>query len=222
MKYGVLNLVLGLVLSLYGMALGGWAWLVVWLGLDFMLLGIAYLRRSRLVFGKRPDGSLNRWRWLLFFPMHLYTSVVWHCMRLLTRESPFDATPVSGLMIGRRLLPGELPRDTHTVVDLTAEFAEPRAIRTKGDYRSFPMLDATAPDVEQLRDFITSLPDAPMYVHCAQGHGRTGLFTVAFLVWRKKVENAEAGMAVLAKARPGALLNAEQMMFVSRFLKEAE
>lgn len=50
-------------------------------------------------------------------------------------------------------------------------------------YRCFPVLNACAPSVGKLVEFLDSLDreTGVLYIHCAKGHGRTGLFAVALL-----------------------------------------
>ena len=76
---------LGLVLITIGLFERGWLLLVVWLGCDFLALGIAHARGAHRVFGKRSDGSLPIWSWSVFLPLLLYTNAVWHISRLLCR-----------------------------------------------------------------------------------------------------------------------------------------
>jgi hypothetical protein len=134
---------LGLVLIGIGLFERGWFLLAVWFGCDFLVLAIAHARRAHRVFGKRPDGSIPFWSWLVFLPLLLYASAVWHIARLLSRESAHNEV-TNDLIVGRRLLPGELDGDFANYVDLTSEFAEPLAIHRSAAYLCFPILDGSA------------------------------------------------------------------------------
>ena len=57
-----------------------------WLGIDFLILGVAHVKGAHRVFGKRIDGTLPFWSWLLYLPLFVYTSCVWHVLRALSRE----------------------------------------------------------------------------------------------------------------------------------------
>src|SRR5437016_8770088 len=105
MSHRHLLTLLGLVLIGIGLFERGWLLLVVWLGCDFLALGIAHARGAHRIFGKRPDGSLPVWGWLAFLPLLLYTGAVWHLARLLSRE-PAHNVVTDCLVIGRRLLTG--------------------------------------------------------------------------------------------------------------------
>ena len=95
-------------------------------------------------------------------------------------------------------------------VDLTAEFAEPAAIRKSPAYRSFPILDGAAPSPEALRAAVAGLRPGRTFVHCAQGHGRTGLFALAVLLSSGVARSVEDGLRLLRTARPGIRLSRDQ------------
>ena len=157
MSYRHLLTFLGIVLVVLGVMEGSWFLLAVWLGANFVALGVAHGRGWHRVFGKRADGSLPWWSWLVFLPLLTYTTVVWHLIRLCSREPAHNAI-TENLVVGRRLLPFELAGEFDNLVDLTAEFPEPSAIRASPSYRSFPILDGGAPTPEALRAAVASLP----------------------------------------------------------------
>ena len=218
----MLNLLLGAAISFQVFLFPSLFVPLLWFGLSFGALGVAYLLRRPGLLGKCPDGSIAWWSWLAFLPLHGFIHFVWHLTRILSREHPTD--PITErLIVGRRLLGSEVPSGIEVVVDLTSEFPEPAGVRQGRHYRWFPMLDASVPEVRTLRAFISELPDVPTYVHCAQGHGRTGLFTIAFLVERQICVTADEALALLTAARPGIALNHEQQTFIKAYIrKEAE
>ena len=172
----------------------------VWLGADFIILGAAHERGAHRVFGKRADGAL---------PL----------IRAFSRE-PARSVVTEQLVIGRRLLASEFDGEFDNVVDLTAEFAEPSAIRRSPAYRSFPILDGGAPDPEALHAAVASLRPGRTFIHCAQGHGRTGLFALAVLLHAGAARSVEEGLAMLSAARPGIRLNREQLQCIQMFARE--
>ena len=214
MRYATLNLLLGAAISFQGFLFPSLFIPLLWLGVSFVALGITYWLRRPSLLGKRPDGLIAWWSWLAFLPLHIFIQAVWHLTRLCTREHPTDSIS-DQFMVGRRLLPTEVPAGIGLVVDLTSEFPEPFGVRQGRDYRLFPMLDASVPDIRELREFIAELPDVATYVHCAQGHGRTGLFSIAYLVERGICATATEALAVLTAARPGIALNHEQRTFIT-------
>src|SRR5262245_9464350 len=209
MSYRHLLTLLGIVLIVLGLVERGWFLGAVWLGCDFLVVGIAHGRGSHRVFGKRADGTLPLWSWLVFLPLLIYTTVVWHFIRLFSRE-PARNTITEQLIVGRRLLAFELEGDFDNFVDLTAEFSEPSSIRCSPSYRSFPILDGGAPTPEALRAAVASLRPGRTFIHCAQGHGRTGLFALAVLLSSGVARSVEDGLRMLSAARPGIQLSREQ------------
>lgn len=209
-------LVYRLVLPLLGISLlafagveQGWGWLVAWLGLNFIALGIAHSLRARSLFGKRHDGTLPLWSWFVFLPLHLFTLTTWHLIRLVSREPAYNVVDES-LVIGRRLLPSELPGKFDNYVDLAAEFAEPRKVRQLPGYLSFPMLDGSTATPGDLHAAVCRLRPGRTYVHCAQGHGRTATFAIAFLIASGKERNVDEALQILQAVRPGLRINRQQ------------
>jgi protein-tyrosine phosphatase len=219
MRYSVTLSVLGITLMGAGALRGDWLIPVLWLGGNFLALGIAHGIGAPRIFGKRPDGSLAPWGWLSFLPLLALTSAVWHLSRMLMRESAYNSV-TENLVVGRRLLSSELPREFDNYVDLTAEFAEPRAIRSQPGFVCFPILDGGVPTPEALREAISRLRSGTTFVHCAQGHGRTGLFALAVLLRSGIAKDVEEGLQMLRKVRPGIRLNRDQRLCIEEFAAE--
>ena len=186
----------------------GW-FFETWLGFNLVIVGIAHWRKSHGMLGKQADGTLPLWSWFLFLPLQVYTIATWHLFRWLSRRPACQAV-TDDLVVGRRLLAPEVADEFENFVDLTAEIREPLGVRGAASYRSFPILDGAAPKVEALRGAVTGLKPGRTYVHCALGHGRTGLFALAVLLERGVVESVEEGLQMLQAVRPGISLNEEQ------------
>jgi protein-tyrosine phosphatase len=146
----------------------------------------------------------------------IYTSFVWHILRLLLRESAHNEV-TQELVVGRRLLPGELEGEFDNYVDLTAEFAEPLTIRRRPGYVCFPILDMSAPEADDLREFLARLRPGKTFVHCAQGHGRTGLFALAWLIQSGAVRTVGEGLEKLRAVRPRICLTRMQRRCIEEF-----
>jgi hypothetical protein len=181
MSYRYSLTLLGIVMIGFGLIEKGWGLLIAWLGVDFVLLGLAHARRASQLFGKRHDGTLPIWSWCLFLPLHTLNTLLWHSIRLSSSECAQNAV-TDRLVVGRRLLAKEVAGSFDNYVDLTAEFAEPDPIGKSPSYVLFPLLDGSAPCPEALHAAVKSLRPSRTFVHCAQGHGRTGLFALALLI----------------------------------------
>lgn len=216
MSHRHLLILLALLLIAIGLVERGWLLLAVWLGCDFLVLGIAHAKGAHGVFGKRQNGTLPLWSWLVFLPLLLYTSAAWHVARLFVQE-PAHNRVTDDLVVGRRLLPGEFDENFENYIDLTAEFSEPLAIRRSTGYRCFPILDGAAPDPRFLRDAIGRLRPGRTYIHCAQGHGRTGLFALAVMLKSGAARTVGEGLDKLRSVRPGINLSTVQRKCIEKF-----
>jgi hypothetical protein len=219
MSHRYLLALLGLILIVAGLLERGWLIVAVWLGGNLLALGIAHGRGSHRIFGKRADGSLPWWSWLVFFPLLAFATIVWHVLRLFSRE-PAQNTVKGGLAVGRRLLPSEFDGEFDNYVDLTAEFSEPRAIRTSAAYRCFPILDGAAPTPEALTDAVSHLRPGKTFIHCAQGHGRAGLFALAVLLQSGAARNVDDGLRMLRAVRPAIALSKAQRRCLEAFARK--
>ena len=180
MKYSFAFLLLTLSLTLLVIHLGGFAYALLWLAFDFLLLAVSYFGLGPLLFGKKK-GRLALWSKLLFLPYLLLNGFIWHIYRLVNKENAFDK--VGELMLSRRLLANEMPAGVVNVIDLTSEFDEAKEIRDLPNYTCLPILDGSVPaNSKDLDSILNSLAPGLTLVHCAQGHGRTGLFAVLYLL----------------------------------------
>ena len=211
MKYGVLFSTLALLLVYFALTSRGWYQCLIWPALSFGVVGLGYLALGRRVFGKRPDGSMSLASVALLLPYLLYLWAVWHIIRLVSREPAHDNL-VDGILIGRRLLSAEIPAGTQTVVDLTSEFPEPSALRSVPNYMAVPMLDASVLPSQSLANIASeiAMAESPVYIHCAQGHGRTGLIAALVLIARGDVTDPDTALKLVQSARPLVSLNGVQ------------
>ena len=87
---------------------------------------------------------------------------------------------------------------------------------------AFPILDASAPSPEDLQAAVASLRPGKTFVHCAQGHGRTGLFAMAVLLATGEARTVEEALLRLTHIRPAIRLNGQQMDCVRAFAAKLE
>lgn len=216
MSHRYLLILLGLVLIGIGLFERGWLLLAIWFGSNFLTLGIAHALGCHRVFGKRSDGTLPLWSWFVFLPLLLFTYLVWHILRLCSSE-PAHNKVMDGLVVGRRLRPDEVEGEFVNYVDLTAEFPEPRAIRRHPSYQCFPILDGAAPDPTELGEAINRCREGRTFIHCAQGHGRTGLFALAMMLKTGAVQTVAEGLEKLRAVRPAVNLSDAQRRCIEDF-----
>lgn len=209
-RYSMLFLVLmvvSLILIQRGYVLGRYVYYIpmiisLWCATVAGLLSSAYKENDPLAFGKKETGSRAWYGTLSFFP---YLIPLWIRQFIITRctKEPAYNELLPGIFIGRRLSKAsQLPEGCTTIVDLAAEFPEAKSIRKLPGYKSFPILEASVRSREDLCEFIATLPERGIYIHCGQGHGRTGFFSAAFLLERGLAKSLDEAESMLVAARP--------------------
>jgi len=219
MKYSITFLILGGLVSYLAVSLGGWWHLLHWFSLSLFTQSAGYASLGSRVFGKRPDGRIPTWSKIIHLPYMVYSVCTWQLTRMLSRENP-TVIVTDDLILGRRLQAGELPAHVANYVDLTSEFEDPVQIRKSTKYVNLPILDAGVPSQDALHSVIARLKPGTTFVHCAQGHGRTGLFALALLAYRHRIRSFDEGMALIKAARPGVGLNKTQETFIRNYIAE--
>jgi protein-tyrosine phosphatase len=215
--HAILFTLLAGILAFHALDQGGLALLLLWPALAFALLAGAYAGLGPAVFGKRENGRLPWWAILLLLPCLLLLWGLWHLQRRLSRE-PVCNEIAPGLWVGRRPFPRELPGGVGLVVDLTAEFPTACPAIPGREYRCLPILDASVPDERAFRRLVDELADRPgvVYLHCAQGHGRSGMVAAALLLARGLAADANEAVKMVRRARPGARLGNNQRRVLER------
>ena len=192
----------------------------LWCAAAAGLLSSAYQTNDPLAFGKQENGSQVWYGIVSFVP---YLIPLWIRQFFITRctKEPAYNELLPGIYIGRRLSHArKLPEGCTTIVDLAAEFPEAKSIRSLPGYKSFPILEASIRSKEELSEFIATLPERGIYIHCGQGHGRTGFFTAAFLLERGYAKTIEEAEAMLVAARPRLKLRKSGKTALSSYYSE--
>ena len=210
-RIGFLFAVIPVLLVILAVVRGGWYYIANWPALSFAIVGSGYWHFGPGVFGKRADGTLPIWRIVILAPYLFYSWGMWHLLQLVKRENPFDQL-LPDVLIGRRLLASEFPDNVERVLDLTAEFPVPAGIRNRVLYHSFKILDASVPPAEDVVECLDQLDreHGVLYIHCAEGHGRTGLLAAALLLRRGEAASTEEAVNKVKAVRPRVRLNAVQ------------
>lgn len=219
MQYALAFLTLAIGCAALAFTRGGAWWLALWPAVSFLLVAIGYAGLGPRVLGKRADGRIVPWSLALMGPFLLFTWAVWHASRLASRDAcAHEVAP--GLWVGRRAFARELPPGTRLVVDLTAEFRGACPPTNDRAYVCLPTLDGSAPPPRSIKPLLDRIADesrrGPVFIHCAQGRGRSVALAAAVLIARGLAADAAEAEALIAKSRPGIRLNAAQRAWVSR------
>jgi len=217
MKYSFLFISLGSVLAALNFS-AGFNPVTAWFAVAFIFVGIGYSTPGNVaVFGKNAAGRISPVSFTLMFPYLLTLLAVWNLLRLFRKEEPFHEL-IPGVFIGRRLKGREMPEKMDAVLDLTCEFFEPESIVRSKKYISFPIMDGFIPDEKKLLELIYSLEGVRgnLYIHCAEGHGRTGLIAMCILLSRGLAADPAEALAAIRKVRKGVGLSVVQRKFMEK------
>ncbi len=154
---------------------------------------------------------------LLMLPFLLVTWITWYLQVWVSGETCYNEI-APGLYLGRRARKGELPPEAACVVDLTSEFSKPGHHPAGVDYLCLPTLDAFVPEDGEFAALVQEAASRErVFVHCANGHGRSATFAAAMLIARKTADSPEAAMEIILRARPRCALNPVQWALLARF-----
>ena len=199
-----------------------WPWSLVIAWPAFMLgtLALGYFGIGSAVWGKQ-DGKLNWLTKLFFWPMRVGHE--WSRRHYRRHSKPWDEL-ASDVIIGGHVSDDEaaalIQSGVTSVLDLTSEYERPAAFE-KMNYHNIPILDLTAPSLEQLNDmarFIeTERQHGKVYVHCKAGYSRTAAAAGAWLIASGRTASAKDACIILHERRPGMVIRPEIREALEKF-----
>ena len=195
-----------------------------WGAVAFLAMAAGYALHWPGLLGKRADGRLPLWSWLIFWPYFIWSYAAYGLARL-TMDSAPQHEIFPGLHLGCRLWRWEEERCTQlgvkAVLDLTSEFGEPGFLRGREAYLCLPLLDHRSPSEERLQEAVAfvlkNLPHGPVYVHCAVGFGRAATIVAACLLAMGRATDPAAAVAQLKAIRPRVYVNHRQMAVLTQW-----
>ncbi|HEX7517826.1 MAG TPA: dual specificity protein phosphatase family protein [Chthoniobacterales bacterium] len=212
-------------LTLAGLVAWFWPWgaLLLWPAMTLGIAASAYFGWGPVIF-RKTDGRLPWSARLVLAPCLLGQ----HLSLLYYRRQcrPWDkVTPE--VWVGRTLNHGEAAAAARlgvtAVLDLTAEFSEAKPFRTL-IYRNIPILDLTAPSIDQLREMAAFIDHESrkgvVYIHCKIGYSRTAAAAAAYLLQTGRAGSVTEAIALLREVRPAIVVRTEVVSALSEFARE--
>jgi protein-tyrosine phosphatase/membrane-associated phospholipid phosphatase len=199
-RYGLLSLCF----MSSAIILGAWGMLLLWPGVSFAILSIAYCGRGSIVFRKH-QGSIPLSTYMLLAPYYVGAYLTWWPYW----KRPGHAHEIRpGLWMGRYLRANEalstFDDKPPAVLDLTGELSEPEYFRSR-QYLNLPILDFTAPSLSQMKRAVAFIEKhrhaEGVYVHCALGYSRSACMVGAYLMASGEVEGALEAIEEMKKIR---------------------
>lgn len=158
--------------------------LLGWTAIACALTAWAYATNQPAIHGKRA-GRLG-WRSLATLPFLACYRLACPLLHAIHHHNERLTHIGSGIHVGGRLLPADLPEGKPAILDLTAEVNEHPEIRCLPGYRQLAALDGHLPRDEDLLATLRSLArvTAPVVIHCESGRGRAPTVAAALLMMR--------------------------------------
>jgi protein-tyrosine phosphatase len=201
-----------------------WPWgaFLIWPATSLAIAAVAYFGFGPAIFQKR-DGRLPWTSWWALGPVLFGLRL----SRLYYRRecNAWDQlTP--RIWIGSVLSHREAVEATRlgvtAVLDLTAEFSEPAPFRAL-TYRNIPVLDLTAPRLDQLQEMAAFIDQESkkgvVYIHCKIGYSRTSAAAAAWLLWTGTVGGVPEAIDRLRKVRPTIVVRPEIVAALCEFAR---
>lgn len=203
MLSGIFLLLISAAWTYLALRQGGWYTLALWPAASFLVIAVAYFLTDARLLGKRRSGRLHPAAAFFHAPYLLVTWMLWHLVVAIhgTRDSSLVSP---GLWLGRRPKVGEIPPGTTLLADMTCEFSVPRRMLNRFEYIALPTLDGSVPPLEDLLNFVRKIAahEGIVYLHCAQGHGRSAMAAACVLLARGEAADAKSALQKIRDVRP--------------------
>jgi protein-tyrosine phosphatase len=222
MKHAAWYFLFGAVCLLAATTARGWAWLLAWPGISFIIVAAGYARLGPRVLGKTQEGRLPLYVLVLHWPFLLFSYILWGAQRLWEAH-PCAHRVAPGIWVGRRPHCHELPAEVDVIVDVTAEFPARSRVVGSRRYVCIPTLDGMPCDRRAFVEAIDRLADEPqtLFIHCAQGRGRSATLAAALLIRRGLAQDVEEAEKMLLAARPSVRISPAQRQLVAQVSRRA-
>jgi hypothetical protein len=206
--------------ALLGVFLWPWGALLLGPAIAFALAAAAYFGAGPGIF-RKTSGRLPWTTWWTLEPVLLGHEI--SRLYYLRRGHAWnELTPQVwiGGVLSEREAAGIIARGVTAVLDLTAEFSEPRPLRDV-TYRNIPVLDLTAPDPEQLEEMLSFIEHesrtGTVYLHCKIGYSRTAAVAAAWLLRSGRASSVSEAIDSVRRVRPQVVIRPEVLAALKHF-----
>ena len=179
---------------------------LLWIAVSLGLASVGYLGLGPRVFRKTSTGTIPLSSLFVMGPCIFgqYLSLCYY-----RRKGNAFAHITPSISMGRRLNNREAAElcesGVTAVLDLSAELSEVPAFRGLR-YRCVPVLDLTAPSVDQLEEmarFIAAEAEkGQVYVHCKIGYSRSAAAIAAYMLLSRQAGTVNEAEAIIRQKRP--------------------
>eukprot|EP01102_Stenamoeba_stenopodia_P008196 TRINITY_DN2337_c0_g2_i1.p1 TRINITY_DN2337_c0_g2~~TRINITY_DN2337_c0_g2_i1.p1 ORF type:complete len:273 (-),score=47.88 TRINITY_DN2337_c0_g2_i1:553-1371(-) len=205
-------------------------YILLWPAIVYTIVTFAYIINipSVLALKDEETGRLNHAMIIFMFPFLLLVWLVWYS-RAATTSDPSSQHIVEKWYIGRQpLRHADLPHNTAMVVDLSSEFGRLYSLRKSSiKYRCISSLDTSPPPDHKLGRYIKIMKEAiavdgNVFIHCANGHGRSAAFLVAVMWMSGYSPSLSEAEKTLKSIRPSIRIRAGQRRFLEQIVLDED
>jgi protein-tyrosine phosphatase/membrane-associated phospholipid phosphatase len=201
-----------------------WPWgaFLIWPTVSLGIAAAAYFGAGPAIFRKR-NGRVPWISWWALGPVLLGQEI----SRLYYRRQCRlwdELTPqvwIGGVLNHREAL-AAVGEGVTAVLDLTAEFPEPAPFRAV-TYKNIPILDLTAPTVNQLEEMAAFIEDQSrtgvVYVHCKIGYSRTAAAAAVYLIRAGTARTISEAIDFLRQVRSTIVIRPEVVVVLNEFAR---
>jgi len=219
-RVGFYYLLLSLVAGIVAALLWPWGSICLWPAAACLIAASGYFGFGPGIY-RKSDGKLPLSTRLLLAPLLIGQKLSLLYYRRQCRAWD-EVTPQ--VWIGRKLTDPEaddaVQRGVTAVLDLTAEFSEAIPFLSVR-YLNIPILDLTAPTVEQLQQCVAFVSEnathGVVYVHCKIGYSRSAAVVGAYLLESGAACSANEAISRLRIVRPSIVIRPEAVAALNRF-----
>ena len=167
---------------------------------------IAYISNNpKLIINKQKNGSINPLLLIINFPWLILTWSIFKLQIICSKENFCDQIEGTNIWISRRPTSKDDISQFEVIIDLTSEFL---LDKTENQYISYPNLDGHCLKNQPL---ITDFDkQKKVLIHCANGHGRSALFTAILLKENGTCSTIKESLDLIIKCRKLAIPNKNQ------------